>query len=786
MTTNNRLNFFKSLDDLLKASSLPLAYLPSEGKRPVGLGWESASFLTSREAAERLASGKNVSYYTGPRNESVVIIDLDSAEALSLFHSVYGPEQPYVRVKGRKGYHYYFAIGEGYQVTKRNYQDSKVDVFGPHGKAGAPVTAGSINTAEEPHVVYALEVSEGVTTVPVLPAEVWTNLSELLESNRRVRPAQRTVATGAVNEFRNVNAARWGFRKSKGYDNFYRWLSRNSIAATLEDGREGYFTALMYYVRTNYNANEQQCYDIAQLENEAWCRAGAKHTDGKGRFDDQVLADKARRAVDRVEYVEPEERQDPTVIARNMADSLTNYIRFSNGANVLAGNYEYVDGIYNRRADDNESNENLVRRYLVNNDMESLCRNAFVAEVRKQFLYLLAERNPTNKVPDNRWLDGRDDDTCFIPMKSCLVDVLKYAISSASGIVTDEWRQEFSPLYFTEGKRNFDVDPEADCPTWTALVEQLIPNPDTRFEFQKHFGMILLPRGKAKEQVAMHLEGPAGAGKSTVLNVLRDLVGKTSTVPYRLMVEGSHNMVGMLNSDLNIDGDVSSTPLDVTTFNKVVEGAIMSWNEKNKPIFQAKVTAHCVSAGNNFVSLSRDKASEGFWRRMRVYECSVTERIEHLEDKLAKELPGIFNWAAQGLAYYWTNGLSQSEDMKTFIEEQKVKDSVHDFMTVCETGPNKYTTRSTIYPSYVSHCNLYNFKPLSWLNFKERMFQHGFFTGDKNGSVRRIQGLPQPVRVFTGVQYVGDQGVNADTSQLRKAMDLEQLNGAKKIVHLTL
>lgn len=786
MTTNSRLNFFKSLDDLLKASSLPLAYLPSEGKRPVGLGWESAAFLTSREAAERLASGKNVSYYTGPRNESVVIIDLDSAEALSLFHSVYGPEQPYVRVKGRKGYHYYFAIGEGYQVTKRNYQDSKVDVFGPHGKAGAPVTAGSINTAEEPHVVYALEVSEGVTTMPVLPADAWSRLSEALESNRRVRPAQRPVATGAVNEFRNVNAARWGFRKSKGYDNFYRWLSRNSIAATLEDGREGYFTALMYYVRTNYNANEQQCYDIAQLENEAWCRAGAKHTDGKGRFDDQVLADKARRAVDRVEYVEPEERQDPTVIARNMADSLTNYIRFANGANVLAGNYEYVDGTYQRRPDDNENNDYLVRRYLTNNDMESLCRNSFVAEVRKQFLYLLSERNPSNRVPDNHWLDGRDDDTCYIPMKSWLVDIRKYAMSRAAGIETDEWRQEFSPMYFTEGKRNFDIDVTADCPTFKHFLEQLLPDAGTRNEFQKHVGMILLPRNKVRDQVAMHLDGPAGAGKSTVLNILRNLVSKFSTLTYRQMVEGTHPMLAMLNSDLNIDGDVSSTNLDITTFNKVVEGAVMSWNEKNKPVFQAKVTAHCVSAGNNFFSLSRDKASAGFWRRMRVYPCSATEYIHDLDSKLHREMPGIFNWAADGLADYLCNGLGQSDEMAQFIEEQKEKDSVHDFVkSVCQVGPNKYTTKGMIYDAYTTFCNRFGYYKMNWENFKARCLEAGYLSSDQMVS-KRMKGMSTPVKVFTGIEYVGDPSINLDTSDLRKAMELDRLDATSKIHHLTL
>jgi len=772
------------LDKILKASNAPLAYLPSEGKRPVGNGWEERQFLTSKEAATRLAEGGNVSYYTGPRNNSVVIIDLDSNDALDLFHSVYGPEQPYVRIKGRKGFHYYFLIDAESTVAKRNYQDSKVDVFGPHGKAGAPVTAGSINTAEEPHVVYELQVS-GTDTLPVLNNAVWLAFQERLEANRSARvPARRTSTM--PNEFGNLNAARWGFRKSKTYDAFYRWLDKNSIAATLEDGREGYFTALMYYVRTNYNANEQQCYDIAELENEAWAKAGARHSEGKGRFDDQVLRDKARRAVERVMYVEPEERQDPTVIARGLADSLTTFIRFTQGANVLPGNYEYVDGVYHRRSDDNQNNGNLVRNYLCANEMESLCRNSLVAEIRDQFLYLLTERNPSNKVPDNHWLDGREDDTCYIPMKSCLVDVKKYAMARASGIVTDEWRHDHTPLYFTEGKRQFDVDPDAKCPTFEVFISQLLPSPDTRAEFQKHVGMILLPRTKVRDQVAMHLDGPAGAGKSTILNILRALVSKSSTLPYRQMVEGTHPMLAMLNSDLNIDGDVSSTSLDITTFNKVVEGAYMSWNEKNKPIFQARVSAHCVSAGNNFFNLSRDKASAGFWRRMRVYPCFNTEYIQDLEAKLAAELPGIFNWAADGLAQYLCNGLGSSAEMTAFIDEQKEKDSLHDFITsTCTAGPEKYTTRGIIYPAYEAFCRSYGYSPLSWSSFKERCIQAGFFT-NKDPVTKRLPQFTTPVKVFVGVEWVGDQSVSLDTSGLRKAMQTEQLTSDSKIIHISL
>ena len=77
----------------------------------------------------------------------------------------------------------------------------------------------------------------------------------------------------------------------------------------------------------------------------------------------------------------------------------------------------------------------------------------------------------------------------------------------------------------------------------------------------------------------------------------------------------------------------------------------MFFDRKNLAGITARPTARCVFTTNNLPRF-KDR-STGLWRRMILLplrqSVPVDRQDPHLADKLAMELPGIFNWAIEGL-----------------------------------------------------------------------------------------------------------------------------------------
>jgi len=66
-------------------------------------------------------------------------------------------------------------------------------------------------------------------------------------------------------------------------------------------------------------------------------------------------------------------------------------------------------------------------------------------------------------------------------------------------------------------------DPWADCPRWRAFLELVLPDPEIRACAQRLFGALLFGRNRA--QVAILMRGAGGNGKTTLINVLRHVLG---------------------------------------------------------------------------------------------------------------------------------------------------------------------------------------------------------------------------------------------------------------------
>jgi putative DNA primase/helicase len=84
--------------------------------------------------------------------------------------------------------------------------------------------------------------------------------------------------------------------------------------------------------------------------------------------------------------------------------------------------------------------------------------------------------------------------------------------------------------------------PGADCPHWRAFLESVIPNPDERECLRRCLGYSIT--GEVKLRRTFVMTGPTGSGKSTILNMITDILADYAVAEIPLSVVTVQRMQG--------------------------------------------------------------------------------------------------------------------------------------------------------------------------------------------------------------------------------------------------
>ena len=122
----------------------------------------------------------------------------------------------------------------------------------------------------------------------------------------------------------------------------------------------------------------------------------------------------------------------------------------------------------------------------------------------------------------------------------------------------------------------------------------------------------------------------------------------------------------------------------------------------------------------------------GIWRRVVLIPWEVTipaeRRDRRLADKLEAELPGILNWALEGLQKYSEVGLSELPValVKANADYRKDSDIIGLWISDC-VEEDKYakTTLSAVYTSYTSWADKNGHKPMTAKSLSDRLKERG-------------------------------------------------------------
>lgn len=294
-----------------------------------------------------------------------------------------------------------------------------------------------------------------------------------------------------------------------------------------------------------------------------------------------------------------------------------------------------------------------------------------------------------------------------------------------------------SPEYLSSNSSDFCFDESADCPQWRKFIRDVMSENEEQVRFvQKAVGYTLT--NSVKEEKVFFCYGPMGAnGKSTFFNVLFKLFGTSSATisasalmdsmgreaqeQFARLVHSRFVRTTELKKDAQFDEAVIKTisGKDEITCRALYHGSFSYYPKFKLWIF-----------GNNKPKV--DEIGNGFWRRIalisfdRVF--AESEQIKDLDERLEKELPGIFNWALEGLRLYRAEGLSltnamQEEIMRYKLEENKVFSFMQDYTEVVSTYEREKEEMpfSTLYDAFKSYCDENKLAVISNKDFSKQL-----------------------------------------------------------------
>lgn len=321
----------------------------------------------------------------------------------------------------------------------------------------------------------------------------------------------------------------------------------------------------------------------------------------------------------------------------------------------------------------------------------------------------------------------------FIALKNGIINVDELLAAMKAGTALP-LPMPLTPDFFSRFRLDYEFDPTAKAPKFMKYLEEVQPDEENREMLQMIAGLLLIP--DTSYNAAFFLVGQGGTGKSVFMNVLEALVGSDNCccVPLASLAFRFAN-IGLTESLANIIGDMPVMPdsgrlADMEgVFKKVTSGETLFVERKFMNGKEARVTARCVFATNEMPHFS--DRSNGVWDRVKVVPFNVIFRNTdkqnpHLFEELCGELPGIFNWALDGLRKLRDHKtFPQSEEGRVLLEQLR-EDCDHEGTFLRETvhsDENGEVESQPLYRSYRFWCEDNGYSPVGANKFKSAVLR---------------------------------------------------------------
>lgn len=316
-------------------------------------------------------------------------------------------------------------------------------------------------------------------------------------------------------------------------------------------------------------------------------------------------------------------------------------------------------------------------------------------------------------------------------------------------------------------------DPQSACPRWLDFVTWALPDTSRASLLQEAFGYTLIP-GQPFQSFFM-FTGSGSNGKSVALAVLQAM-HKDSFETVALANLGARFSLGTIGRKrLAIDTEAENVTNAVSGEGNSSTAILKSWTGGDPVKLEAKKVQGWSETINAKYFMSCNKKprfvdpTKGVWRRLKLlkFESSISERQEdrQLGSKLiTSELPGIVNWAIQGLRrLYQQNGFTMSDVLRSDLTEYQIdSDSValfmQDFMRIAVGGSaTAWFDIRPFHKAYKDRCLESGNSPVSETEFRQRLEMLSVPVG-RPGEHETVNGCPAGTERAPGPQHWAIRG----------------------------
>lgn len=316
----------------------------------------------------------------------------------------------------------------------------------------------------------------------------------------------------------------------------------------------------------------------------------------------------------------------------------------------------------------------------------------------------------------------------FIPMDNGLVsldDILSGLVAKPVAHTSD---------YFNTVCLPFAYAPAVRSEKWERFLCEVLPDLEVQALLQEWFGYNLIH--DTTYDKFMLFQGEGGDGKSVVSLVLTELLGPDNCSAVSLEgfnVERSYHLASTAGKLANIIGDQNHIEkAQEGVLKTFVSGEGIGVEEKYKDPYVMYPTARITASCNTLPRFS-DK-SKGLWRRMLLinFPNSREEKDQKREVRTAAywraELPGIFNWAAEGLKRLRSNGgfTIPVTVQQAKVEYQKDMNPAMQFLIdgYEYTGDTDHRIAGgMLLDAYTTWCSINNYKAMGDGNFRKEVLR---------------------------------------------------------------
>lgn len=301
-----------------------------------------------------------------------------------------------------------------------------------------------------------------------------------------------------------------------------------------------------------------------------------------------------------------------------------------------------------------------------------------------------------------------------IPILPFQMDRYKMALNTPSGIINlkNGDVKAHNPEYYFTKITSVDCAEAADCPRWLAFLDDIFAGDKDLIRYiQKAVGYSLT--GSTAEQCAFFLYGTGRNGKSTFIDVIRDVFGDyaANIQPETIMVKSSQS--NAINSDIaRLKGARLVTSVEPNEGVRLNEGLLkqltgddtVTARKLYSEEFEFKPEFKLWIATNHKPTIRG--TDTGIWRRIHMIPFDVQipeDKVDkNLTHKLKAEMTGIFKWCIDGCLMWQREGLQMPVAVLKSVREYRREMDVISAFIEDKCTLEGTVQASTLYAAYVS------------------------------------------------------------------------------------